>query len=966
MNKSSLVYIRLCVVLGLCSSWWLRSAEPVAAQSGVTITSPANGAVLAAGPDYATDLLGDGWDFSNREDVALDPAQLDGFSSFTVANGLAGGMLAPTRGGAVNGSNVYLLQRAYWGILNPGRTGRRFPVTSTAFTKLAFKMSSTRADQFPRVIWFHNDLGDPAGDGSGWRYVDPATPSPAGNNIFVVDLTQANHGVPWTSGAIKGVAIYPNSSAVNYPVQFDWVRLTTGDTNASSKVVPVTWSGGSGTATIQVRDAAGATFTVATGITGTSYNWNYGVLPPGTYTLTIVRGGVASAARTFRINTPPAITITDPDETGGDDFATTVLGNPWDMQDTADFRYDGGATIVDHLSARSVSGGRFHGTSDGQIIGSVGSVPMGDPQLYLLSNGLAGNTSQVVDTRRYHRLTFSLQVDRSFDLMRGSVARVFWGAATSPTGGGAPYTGLSITKDIITWPGMNTYSIDLAPLNGGADGGLEPGFSTTWTAQNVRHLRIDPFEFGERLDFHYGPVKLAADDETKNGSFTIRWIGSDADGDAATVALYYDTNLDPSSGLAPIASGIALGTGQYVWNASQVPAGTYYIYAVATDGRNGTGRYSTGPVRVTGGGGPAISNPQMSVDTPVNNTTGGATVSISGWAVDLGAASGSGVDRVVAYADPGTTRQVYLGQASYGAARPDVGGAFGAQFAGSAFTLQASGLTDGTHTIAVYAHSSVSGANNVRTFTYTVQGGAPLMTIDQAGNGTTCAQPCQMSGWAIDSSAASGTGVDAVHVYAFRNGAGAPIFVGVSQYGTARSDVGAMFGSRFTNSGYQLQVRGLAPGAYQLVAYARSTRTNTFNNVKGVTLAVSNAPRMSIDVPGQGASVPRTFMVSGWAIDLAAASGPGVDAIHVYAFPAGSSTPRLVGVARTGVSRPDVGTAFRGSQFNASGYNLTVNPAVPGPNDRPLPPGVYDLAVYAHSTVSGAFDNVQVVRVTVR
>jgi hypothetical protein len=215
-------------------------------------------------------------------------------------------------------------------------------------------------------------------------------------------------------------------------------------------------------------------------------------------------------------------------------------------------------------------------------------------------------------------------------------------------------------------------------------------------------------------------------------------------------------------------------------------------------------------------------------------------------------------------------------------------------------------------------------------------------------------------------SAGSGTGVDAVHVYAFRNGTGAPIFVGVAQYGFARADVGGMFGGRFANSGYRLLVKGLAPGAYFLTAYAHSTATGTFNNAKGVMATVLNAPRMAIDVPAWGSTVARRFTVSGWAIDLAAGSGPGVDAIHVYAFPVGSSAAQLVGVATYGVTRTDVGAAYGGSQFNQSGFNLTINPATPGPNDRALGPGTYDLAIYAHSRVSGAFDNAQVVRVIVR
>ena len=564
--KHSLVVLRTLAVLGLLAAGWLHEPVRVGAQGGITISSPGNNAVLKAGPDFATDGLSDPWDFSNREDVALDPAQFPGFSTFAINAGRVGGT-------SVNSStNFSLLQRAYFGILNPGRTGRRFPIASTFFTKLALKMSASAGNRHPRLYWFHDDLGNPSSDVTGWRYLDPNVVTPAGNGIYVVDLasvTQPGQGQTsgasaWAASPVKGFSVYPNDMGSQYDVQFDWVRITSADGHQASATIPVTWSGGSGATTIQVTDAAGTLFTVASGLAGTSYSWNYGVLPPGTYTIRVIRNGVPSTANTFTINTPPTIKLIEPDETGGEDFATTVLGNPWDMNDQGDRRVD--VNIVDHLLAPSFSGGQFTATSDGQTVAFSGSVPVGDPQVYFLSNQKDFNTTDIVNTNRYHRLTFGLQVDHGFDLQRGSVARVFWGSASSSTGGGTPYD-VTTTKDLITWPGMNVYSVDLASLTAATDGGLEPGNATPWTARNVRHFRIDPLEFGggEQVPFHFDNVKLAADDETVNGSFTIKFQGADPDGPAATtVALYY---LAPS-GLTLITPNAPLSAGQYVWNTS--------------------------------------------------------------------------------------------------------------------------------------------------------------------------------------------------------------------------------------------------------------------------------------------------------------------------------------------------------------------------------------------------------------
>jgi glucose/arabinose dehydrogenase len=238
-----------------------------------------------------------------------------------------------------------------------------------------------------------------------------------------------------------------------------------------------------------------------------------------------------------------------------------------------------------------------------------------------------------------------------------------------------------------------------------------------------------------------------------------------------------------------------------------------------------------------------------------------------------------------------------------------------------------------------------------------VSASGPLMHIDSPTAGT-FRQPFNVTGWAIDPGAVSGSGVDAVHVWAFPAGGGAAVFVGEAAYGRSRPDVGAAFGSRFTNSGFDLVVRGVRPGVYQLIAYARSTVTGTFNAARAVAVTINGYPQMALDTPRHGERVLAPFSIEGWALDWAAATGPGVDAVHVWAVPLGP--PRLpavfLGEASYGVARPDVGAGF-GPAFTNSGFNFVV---------RGLRPGQYQLAVYAHSAVSGVFDNVSTITVDVR
>jgi len=115
---------------------------------------------------------------------------------------------------------------------------------------------------------------------------------------------------------------------------------------------------------------------------------------------------------------------------------------------------------------------------------------------------------------------------------------------------------------------------------------------------------------------------------------------------------------------------------------------------------------------------------------------------------------------------------------------------------------------------------------------------------------------------------------------------------------------------------------------------------------------------MSLDGPANNSIVFFNVPVQagGWAVELAAPRGTGVDAIHIWAFPVGGGNPIFVTSGNTGGARGDVADAL-GSQFVRSGFTFTF---------AGLPRGAYDLVVYAHSTVTGTFNNVKFVRITVQ
>ena len=112
----------------------------------------------------------------------------------------------------------------------------------------------------------------------------------------------------------------------------------------------------------------------------------------------------------------------------------------------------------------------------------------------------------------------------------------------------------------------------------------------------------------------------------------------------------------------------------------------------------------------------------------------------------------------------------------------------------------------------------------------------PFGSVDLPAANATITGGFSVAGWAIDRAAPAGTGVSAVHVYAFAAGSGTPIFLGVATLGLARPDVGANFGARFTPSGYSLTT-SLPPGTYDVYTYARSTVSGD-TAVRGVHIVV--------------------------------------------------------------------------------------------------------------------------------
>jgi hypothetical protein len=358
---------------------------------------------------------------------------------------------------------------------------------------------------------------------------------------------------------------------------------------------------------------------------------------------------------------------------------------------------------------------------------------------------------------------------------------------------------------------------------------------------------------------------------------------------------------------------------------------------------------------------PPPSTPINWIDGPAQEATLKQPFRMSGWAVDTASTVGTGVDmmHVYAFPNPGSNQPpVFLGFASYGLSRPDVAAAFGSsRFTNSGFDVTVNGLVPGRYMIVAFVHSTVSAAfNSAATLLVNIQAG-PLTAIDVPTAGLV-SQPFFIDGWSIDPSAPTGTGVDQVTVFAYPVGGGAAVPVGTAFYGNVRPDVAAVFGARFLNSRYQMAIDTLPPGLYDLEVRSRSTANGQVVPTARVRVTVRGRPVMTIDGPANLSVLTSSFRVAGWAIDRESVSGPGVDTLHVYAFPVSGGGPAtFLGVATYGASRPDVAAAFGNSRFTNSGYELLVSG---------LAPGTYDVVVFSHSTVTATFSTARVTRVTIR
>ena len=242
---------------------------------------------------------------------------------------------------------------------------------------------------------------------------------------------------------------------------------------------------------------------------GPGYNFYAGALAPGGYyVLARPAGSTTGGARStsgYVVNAAPTLILTAPSEEGSaDDFATTQLGNPWDMDALSDIdRLDQvtGAQITT-IQAETPAGAPLPNT---RVFWGTSVVPrpglVGDPQLALLWEG-GNNAGARIDPSRYRILTAEFgmpNIARNLNNINGgSIARIVWRVAGS--------TLECVSDDIIfsSRVGANVldkFSVDMAdrnvlPLEQGT------GLSQQGWVGGIDRFRFDPHEFSNPTPFY--------------------------------------------------------------------------------------------------------------------------------------------------------------------------------------------------------------------------------------------------------------------------------------------------------------------------------------------------------------------------------------------------------------------------------------------------------------------------------
>jgi hypothetical protein len=748
----------------------IRSGSPAAGLPAAVVAGS-----NAAGHDYATDVFGDPWDYSNLSDLLVDtgPAMKASglrFGSGRVTTHFTGsGYISPIWGG-------------YGGPLFLGRDGGKpgSALDPARYRTVVFQAYSNR-DVPAGLNWFKCPRAVVAAScGGGTSFM-----LRAGWHTYVLNPGASvfpGWPIPWAGGTINGLRLAVSPGAAGSDFALDWFRVVQPGSGAQ-----LTWSNGGLGASEYVWDTdtndannlfsqTGFGVVDIPDVTGSSGTVDLSALPPG-----IVRVGVNSARgfsgwQSVSLASPLPRFIT-PNAVGDRDYASMALRNSWDFTTASDFAKLGNARNV------SFAGGQLAATNTSN-----------DPYVSLRL-GSGG-----IDSRFFRNLTVTSAYDGPFDLRDmaggGTMARFQWTRSDRAA--------WSQTDDILTYSGSRTISIDMGLPNNQL---IEPGTSQTSfvSPARVTALRWDPNEDRGSRRWYLKDVQLRSDFAT-SGTFPVAWQDAayQAGGTATIVA---DTDRTGCNGVT-VASGVPVqaGTNTTVWNTAGVARGRYWLCLRITRGAAVTSAYAGGVLSV--GANPPVmdASPTAAVD---GGYLSGQTYTVSGWAFDPN--SPQQAIHVDLYDRRPDGSQVGV-RLTTGRPRPDVARLYPGTGQNTGFSGSLQLVGGGRHSVCAYAINVGAGGHRLLKC-YAVDMPVPKGSLDTAVR--TAPGALRVSGWASDPTAP--TAVENVHVYV--TGPAGRTLTAVHT-GGARPDVRAAFPWAGPNSGFTGTVPAAGAGVNKVCAYA--------------------------------------------------------------------------------------------------------------------------------------------------
>ena len=568
------------------------------------VIEPSSLTRLAAGNDFATQVLGDPWDFDRIEDTftpnsleIVNEAVEDGIYSFeTIQTDLDG------------------VSRAQFWLIHPGVfysqllvsqdrnpdsglplfTREKFSIDPVEYRYLTarVRMSSATAEPLEKnqgfVVYYFEDstsIGNALYGNS-----RPFSVRPNEWTIVEIDLsTNVDDSGPesWSSmPQVDGLRIDPTSRP-DIRVEIDWIRLTSAPVSAD-EAITVDWQdNGAESYSVSARaldDPDAPALELAAEVSGGPVEAELGRLPPGDYQIEVTGDGETGISPgVAAVNEVPLVNITRPNIKGDQSrgYGLAANSNSW-----AD---------IDPEDVAEVLG--FESWSFTNPPGSLTGRPVTESSRVLM------NTPVPIDTAFYRMLCFEVEVSGPRDILRGSVTKILWGNFRAK---------LTTSKPVITQEGLNEYCVgdmdqfEVDPLG-------PVGADNEW-AGPINYIRFDPHEFlrTSACDLSPSPENcrdvrfdslVLAPFHSANPDFVFQWEDSDAD-DNATLHFWLDDDNVP--GNTPQSLEYLIGsanenasTDELIWMPpSEIEDGQWYVYAVADDGLNRAVRYASGPLQL--------------------------------------------------------------------------------------------------------------------------------------------------------------------------------------------------------------------------------------------------------------------------------------------------------------------------------------------------------------------------------